>query len=324
MKLMSTNFANTEDIQYQTHSHLLDALYYYEKLVTFCGNEINSGLNKLYQIQSAGIPGNIAQAIDNKMWSQDPKLGTNLPGVHILRAVNYADNLINLNLCSWIRLFSLAFSQQAPRNTSKTATRPFQPTPFNEFLYNLLGGIQLYMQFNVDTNVCEKLEDLAEAIFDIKRKQNIPFDWHYNNVRTILQYAVSQIDHQFAYISTVGGRLPKPEETNEGTFQSFLKAIPLALSVFRNNRDILLLFFRLMYVAGRLRSGAVIEPKKHTLLSVSKKIANMRISDTTVACIPLPIAQILPSFEEEESSRIGRYALYYVDRLTLFLTPTMD
>lgn len=320
---MITNFADIRNEQKRhLHSTLLDALYYYEKLVTFCGTDVNSGLNRLYQMQSAGIPGNIGQAIDNRMFSNDPNLGNNLPGVHILRAVNYAENLITLNLCSWIKLLEVCLNVNGDNTNiplDKTASNSIQFTPFSEFLYNMYGGIQLYGRFNPDLNICHKLEELSTAIFDIKKKQNIPFEWHYDNARRLLESTVATVNHQFSYISTVSGVVPDPEETNPNAVESFLKCIPLALSIFRDNRDILLNLFRILYVFVRLRSGCVVEPKRHTLIHVTKKISDMRISDTTVACIPFPIAQILPYFEEVESSRIGRYALYYVDRLSAFI-----
>ena len=308
----------------------LEGLYHYYPLVRSAGSEVSQGMNRLYQIQSAGIPGNISHIINaqiaqtEKQFVEDTERFYNkdIPGIDLLQQADYASYAVNCNLASWIILLGEWIKMGCNIERFK-----IKPKGFPEIKYwtSLFGGMIEYTSYSPGDVVCDKMKKFVYTLKRVYTNPNIQGIGRnksaFNPIQTAdilvaLDNLYSSMNTQMQYLNRFSGKVYKPEPMPYGAILHFVHDLPFFTTSFSKNKDTLLKMFNILYQLCRMLFGYVGGIHSKGLLCLNQEDEYTRISDTMVAAIPAPNPNSIHYFREEQTGPlISQHALFYVDRV---------
>lgn len=297
---------------------MLEGLSHYYPLAKFCGDKGSSGLNKLFRIQTGGVPGEIEQIVeaqsrhnfDNQQIQK--VVNADLPGIAVLNQNNYATFVVNQCIFSWCLLMGEWIKMGCDLERFKVEPKGSEQ---EKYWASLFKGIIKYRSYPPNQAVCEKMREFVYLFKDnwYKRTSEQP-----GGLATIIT-AVDNLDatlrSQMMYLKSMGGRITKPDPMPYGALLHFVERIYDYVEYFFHYREYLLKLFNVLHSLCRLLFGVVGDFEDQTLLCLNKEDEYTRISDVTVAAIPAPNPNSIHYFREGESPYISRHALLYVDRV---------
>ena len=303
------------DLSYRTDpfAFFLEGLYHYIPLARSANTTVFSGLNKLYQIQSCGIPGNITHAI-----ATHTPLLNNIPrrikdreihdssNIVLLNTYNYATYAVQMNIIGWIKIMTQWIKLGA--NIERFKVKP-EGFPEDKYWASSLGGMIKYKSYSPGEVVAAKIKDF---VYSLKARELSNSD-----VVTALNNLYSSVNTQMQYLNRSYGKIFKPEPMCYGALLHLVMGIKefLDKKELTRNKEYLMKLFTVVYQLCRMLFGYVGEINTSTLIVLNQDDEYTRISDTTVAALPAPNPNSIHYFREEEAPPISRHALYYVDRV---------
>ena len=300
-------------------SLMLDGLSHYYPLAKYCGSKGGSGLNRLFRIQTAGVPGEIekiveAQARKNLTPDQIEKyVNADIPGIQVLNENNYCTYAVNTCIKSWCLLMGEWIKMGCDLERFKVEPKGSEQ---HKYWASLFDGIIQYKSYPPNQSVCEKMRRFVYIFKDVRFVgRDYPMGANKASIIAELDNLDATIRSQLVILKSMGGKVTHPDPMPYGALLHFVERVYDYLEYFFNSRDNLLKMFNILHSLCRLLFGTIGDFEQQTLMCLNKEDEYTRISDSTVAAIPAPNPNSIHYFRENESPYISRHALFYIDRV---------